>query len=335
MRRGGRTPCGSALSQPTAAAPSRPAASTWHHAFSGVLHRHAEGHTYGETRRYCGLHLPARAQLVGFRLVRGLGVRRGGQPAATVVLGGISVVAFFLTHDLARVLSFTGGSLKDSSLGSYGTAAAYIAEEGDWWRIFTGTFLHADLRHLLFNMFVLYLLGRRLEQVIGPVLLAGVYITSLIGGSAGAILTLPAAFAVSASGTVLLLPAAFVVGASGAVYGLVGAAYVVEYLRGGNPWRDGLGSLIIINVIISFLIPGISIGGHLGGLVAGVLAGFAIGDTSRRRHPPTLAERLSNEPIDTRMRRSPVAVWGLLALIAAAAFAGALAAASTWRDPLF
>lgn len=119
------------------------------------------------------------------------------------------------------------------------------------------------------------------------------------------------------------------------MYGVMGAAFVVEYLRGGNPWRDGLGSLIIINVAISFLIPNISIGGHLGGLTAGVLAGFAIGDTSRRRHPPTLAERLSNEPIDTRMRRSPVVVWALLALIGAAAFVTALAAATTWRDPLF
>lgn len=184
----------------------------------------------------------------------------------------------------------------------------------------TGTFLHADFRHLLFNMLVLYLLGRRLEHTVGPALLAGTYVVSLLGGSAGALLHRPDVAAV---------------GASGAVYGVMGAAYVVEYLRGGNPWRDGLGSLIIINVIISFLIPGISIGGHLGGLAAGVAVGFAIGDTSRRRHPPTLAERLSNEPIDTRVRRSPVVVWTLVGVIGAAAFAGALAAAATWRSPLF
>ena len=265
--------------------------------------------------------------------MRGLGVRRGGQPAATVVLGGISVLAFFLTHELARALPLAQWSLRDSAFRDYATFGPFVAEfyeawrlitggflQTDWWRIVTGAFLHADMRHLLFNMLVLYLLGRRLEHTVGAALLTGTYVVSLLGGSAGALLH---------------KPEVAVVGASGAVYGLMGAAYVVEYLRGGNPWRDGLGSLIIINVIISFLIPGISIGGHLGGLVAGVLAGFAIGDTSRRRHPLTLAERLSNEPIDTRMRRSPAAVWGLLALIAAAAFAGALAAASTWRDPLF
>ncbi|WP_419946459.1 rhomboid family intramembrane serine protease [Candidatus Poriferisodalis sp.] len=264
--------------------------------------------------------------------MRSLGLRRGGQPIATLVLGGVSVVVFFGTHELARILRFAGWSLRDSAFQDYATFGPFIAEfyearrlltgafvQTDWWRIVTGTFLHADLRHLLFNMLVLYLLGRRLEQTVGPAVLTGTYVVSLLGGSAGALLH---------------RPEVAVVGASGAVYGLMGAAYVVEYLRGGNPWRDGLGSLIIINVIISFLVPGISIGGHIGGLVAGVLAGFAIGDTSRRRHPPTLAERLSNEPVDSRVRRSPFVVWSLLAVISAASFAGALAAASTWRDPL-
>ena len=252
--------------------------------------------------------------------MRGLGVRRGGQPLATVALAAVSVVVLFLTHDFVRVLSFTRLSLNGSAVERYSTYGHHIAEWGEWWRIVTGTFLHADLRHLIFNMLVLYLLGRRLEHTVGPALLAGTYVVSLLGGSAGALLH---------------RPDVLVVGASGAVYGVMGAAYVVEYLRGGNPWRDGLGSLIIINVIISFLLPDISIGGHLGGLATGVAVGFAIGDTSRRRQPPTLAERLSNEPIDTRMRRSPVVVWALVAVIGAAAFVGALAAATTWDSRLF
>lgn len=265
--------------------------------------------------------------------MRGLGIRHGGQPVATIALCTASVAVFLVTHRLTRALAFTQGSLRFSALEGYSTFGPYIADfhearelltgaflQTDWWRIFTGAFLHIDLRHLLFNMAVLFLLGRRLERFVGPYVLAGIYAVSLVGGSAGAMLH---------------RPESAVVGASGAVYGVMGAAFVVEYLRGGNPWRDGLGSLIIINVAISFLIPNISIGGHLGGLTAGVLAGFAIGDTSRRRHPPTLAERLSNEPIDTRMRRSPVVVWALLALIGAAAFVTALAAATTWRDPLF
>ncbi len=252
-------------------------------------------------------------QPLAFGVVRGSQIRAGGQPAATVVLGATSVLVFFLTHELTRVFSFANDSLRFSALDRFATAGPYIAEfysawrlivgefiSTDWWRIFTGAFLHADLRHLLFNMLVLFLLGRRLERFVGPALLAGVYVVALIGGSAGALLH---------------RPDVFVVGASGAVYGLMGAAYVVERLSGGNPWRDGLGSLIVVNVIVSFAIPGISIGGHLGGLVAGVLAGFAIGDT--------------------RLRRTPLAVWSLLVLLAVAAFVAALAGASTWRNPLF
>ncbi|WP_419922434.1 rhomboid family intramembrane serine protease [Candidatus Poriferisodalis sp.] len=253
--------------------------------------------------------------------MRGLGGRSGVQPVATLVLGGVSVVVFALTHQLGRAVPFTRGSLRFSALDGYSTFGPYIAELGEWWRIVTGTFLHIDLRHLLFNMLVLYLLGRRLEGVTGRALLVGIYAVSLVGGSAGAL---------------LLRPDVAAVGASGAVYGLMGAAYLVELLRGGNPWRDGLGSLILINVALSFLIPNISIGGHLGGLVAGALCGVAIGDTRRRRHPPTLAERLSPElTVETRTRRSPYLVWALVALLGAAAFLGALAAAGTWRNPLF
>lgn len=253
--------------------------------------------------------------------MRGLGKSGRSQPTATVVLGGISVLAFALTHQVSRILPFTRGSLRFSALDDYSTFGPYIAELGDWWRIVTGAFLHIDLRHLLFNMVVLFLLGRRLEQTIGSALLVGVYAVSLLGGSAGAL---------------LVAPDAPVVGASGAVYGLMGAAYVVELLRGGNPWRDGLGSLILVNVAISFLIPNVSVGGHLGGLVAGALCGVAIGDTSRRRHEPTLAERLSvGVDVEARQRRSPIVVWALLAVLGGAAFAGALLAAGTWTDPLF
>ena len=175
---------------------------------------------------YCCLHPTTPVQLLGFRIVRRLGVRRGGQPTATVVFASASVVVFALTHNLARIVPSARGSLRPSALDGYSLWGRDVAEWGEWWRIVTGTFLHADLRHLLFNMLVLYLLGRRLERFIGPALLAGTYVVSLIGGSAGAL---------------LLRPDAVVVGASGAVYGLMGAAYVVEYLRGGNPWAGRVG----------------------------------------------------------------------------------------------
>ena len=179
---------------------------------------------------------------------------------------------------------------------------------------------------LAFNMLVLYLLflGRRLEHFVGPYAAGGHLCRRLLGGSAGALRCCTAR-----------MSAVGLLGASGAVYGVMGAAFVVEYLRGGNPWRDGLGSLIIINVVISFLIPNISVGGHLGGLAAGVLAASPsatpAGGGTRRRWPSGC--RTSPSTHGCAARRSMV--WALLAVIGAAAFAGALAAATTWRDPLF
>jgi membrane associated rhomboid family serine protease len=43
--------------------------------------------------------------------------------------------------------------------------------------------------------------------------------------------------------------------------------------RGIDPMTSGIGPLILINLVISFLVPGISIGGHLGGLLGGFLVG--------------------------------------------------------------
>ena len=192
------------------------------------------------------------------------------QPMMTFALLAINVVVFFVTRD------FDGGSGRLSSEVSLdaGTNGIPIAELGEWWRILSGGFLHADLRHVAFNVIMLFLLGRRFEQSVGPMLFGAVYFASLLAGSAGAL---------------LLEPASTTVGASGAIYGLMGALFVVERMSGGDPFNDGIGSLIIINVVISFLIPNISIGGHLGGLVGGALVGAAIGDRRAGSPVPRIA----------------------------------------------
>ena len=58
--------------------------------------------------------------------------------------------------------------------------------------------------------------------------------------------------------------------------------------RGIDPMQSGLGITIMLNLGITFLIPGISIGGHIGGLIGGALAGLAVTELSKRRASPVL-----------------------------------------------
>lgn len=141
---------------------------------------------------------------------------------------------------------------------------------GEWWRVLTATFLHANLIHLGMNMLVLYMLGTVVEQALGTGRFLMVYVASGIAGSAGAI---------------LLSPNAPTVGASGAIYGIMGALLVLEYLGTGTLAGQAMG-FIVINLAITFAIPGISIGGHVGGLLGGVVATYAL---ARTRFAPNAA----------------------------------------------
>jgi membrane associated rhomboid family serine protease len=134
---------------------------------------------------------------------------------------------------------------------------------GEWYRLFTGAFLHANLIHIAFNGYLLWQLGHMLEPAMGRGRFLGVYAAGLAGGSAG---------------VVLLSWGSPTLGASGAVFGLMGAAMVLLRRRGINPWQTSIGSLVLLNLVITFLFSGISVGGHVGGLLGGALAAWTIAD---------------------------------------------------------
>ena len=127
----------------------------------------------------------------------------------------------------------------------------------EWYRLVTSGFLHYGIIHLGFNMYLLYLLGQMLEPTLGRVRFALVYFASLLGGSAGVL---------------LLEPDALTAGASGAVFGLMGLAFVGSYLHGANPLNTSIGTLLMMNLFLTFMLRDrISVGGHLGGAVAGAV----------------------------------------------------------------
>lgn len=58
-----------------------------------------------------------------------------------------------------------------------------ILRYGQWDRLLSSALIHADGKHLLFNMLSLYLFGSGLEAAFGPLVLAVIYVASVLGGS--------------------------------------------------------------------------------------------------------------------------------------------------------
>ena len=172
------------------------------------------------------------------------------------VIIGLNVAAWVLMTLLSRNPYGAGGGVFEN-----GALFGPLVANGEWWRLFSGAFLHAGIFHLGMNMLLLWFLSQELEPALGRLRFGLLYVVSLLGGSLG---------------VMVLDPLAPTVGASGAVFGLMGALIVLQLRAKQNPWQSGIGGLVALNLVLTFLIPGISIGGHIGGLIAGAAAGAVL-----------------------------------------------------------
>lgn len=170
------------------------------------------------------------------------GILRAGMPVVTYGLIAANVAVFIL-----QVASPT----LQYKLSLFPVAVA----GGQYYRLLTSAFMHYGLVHILFNMWALYVLGPPLEQHLGRLRFGTLYLLSALGGSVVVYLFSPLNAATA--------------GASGAIFGLFGATLVAaRRLNLDVRWLIGL---IVINLVITFTLPGISWQGHVGGLVTGAL----------------------------------------------------------------
>lgn len=223
-----------------------------------------------------------------------------GRPLVTMVLIAVNVGVFVLGLAVgADQLRVDGGLI---AIGRVGSELIGV-DQGEGYRLVTSGFLHAGLLHLAFNMYLLWVLGQILEPELGRLRFGLVYALALLTGSLGAL---------------LLEPLALTVGASGAVFGLMAAVVVVRWSKGLNPFDGGIGALLLINVLFTFVGANIAVGGHVGGFVGGLVATALVYELPRRsRAMPTVVPVL--------------AVLALSAAVVAASFW----AAAQWMDPLF
>ena len=180
-------------------------------------------------------------------------------PAPKTVAGGALVstprVTYFLIglNVFLFAIQYVQGVNKVAV--DYGMYPVAIAQEGEWWRLFTSAFLHGSFIHIAFNMYVLFFLGPTLERILGHTRFIVLYLLSALGGSV-------ASYWFSDVQTVS-------VGASGAIFGLMGALIVA-----GRRLRYDIKQvlfLLLINVAIGFFSPGVDWRAHFGGLVVGAV----------------------------------------------------------------
>jgi membrane associated rhomboid family serine protease len=174
---------------------------------------------------------------------------------------------------------------------------------GELYRLLTVTLLHANLIHLGFNMYALYLIGPIVERIWGTRMFGLFYVLTAIAASTASI----------------VFSAGPAVGASGAIFGLVGV--LAAGTRVHHPVLDQrarqivpqLGFLIVINLVLGFSIGGIDNAAHIGGLIAGVWLGLVV--------PPGKVPTLRSvwqHPGGQEAQASPLVISaGILVLVAA------------------
>lgn len=185
----------------------------------------------------------------------------------TLTLIALNLAAF-------AVEIFYGGATDSDTLISLGALwPPNVLEDGEWWRLLTATFLHFGQLHLISNMFVLWVLGRLLEPMIGAARMIFIYFVGGIGSSAFVLWLMSNSQA----------DYGMLVGASGAIFALLGAEAAIV-LR--SWWSDResfdtrrlttLAVMLGLQMAIDLSVPNVSFAAHASGFFAGILAFFIV-----------------------------------------------------------
>lgn len=181
-------------------------------------------------------------------------LREYGQRAARVTSAAVaSCVVVFVVEILV--------GLGNNALFRMGANVRPLTWGGDWYRLFTASFLHVGFWHLVFNISFISTFGGVVERTVGPARFLVIYLSSGVTGAAvGSRFDFMSA------------------GASTAAFGLMGALAVLQYRYGhvlpaGYRLHPGRWVVLLgVNAALPFLFPNISWAGHVGGLVGGALA---------------------------------------------------------------
>lgn len=184
--------------------------------------------------------------------------RNNEKPIVTMMLIFINVIVYLLS-----LVDYNG------ILNNFANYYLYV-QNGEYYRLITSMFVHANILHLVSNMYALYVVGPIIEKYYGKGKFLLIYFGSgIIGSLFSVVLTNYAS-----------------VGASGAIFGLFGALLYFGYKYRATLdgfLRSSIIPTLLVNLLLGFMIPGIDVSAHLGGLIGGLLFSYQTGVVNKEK----------------------------------------------------
>lgn len=177
-------------------------------------------------------------------------------PIVTYILIAINVIIAIYMFLLDNTLQM---------VNDFAVSRSLVVLFKEYYRLITAAFLHAGIYHLMTNMYSLYIIGPQIEGFMGRTKFLVIYLFSALMGSLFSI---------------VLHENSLSVGASGAIFGLLGSILYFGYhyrVYLGGVLKSQIIPLILINLSIGFIAPGIDNFAHIGGLVGGILMTITVG----------------------------------------------------------
>jgi rhomboid protease GluP len=186
------------------------------------------------------------------------------QPVVTPILIAINVAVFI-------IMAVNGVSVTHPSAESFlrwGADFGPLTTHGQWWRIVTAMFVHANFLHVLLNMIVLWSIGRFTERLFGRVGFIVLYLFAGIGGNLASLAWQPFTVAM---------------GAPGAIFGLYGGLLAVLMLHRNTVPRPRVMAIarsaaifLAINLLYVLSQTSVDMAADIGGLLSGFVLGCGL-----------------------------------------------------------
>ena len=189
----------------------------------------------------------------------GGGMRRYPEriPWCSAVLTAVNIVVFLACQFYGSILYPEGAF-----------SILYLIRNGEYYRLVTAMFLHADISHLANNMILLYFGGEIVEKTVGRIrYLILFFLSGICGNLFSAVYELSTGSFYES------------IGASGAVFGLVGGLFYLVLAKKGRAAGMSVQRMVLmiaLSLYSGFQSVMVNNAAHLGGLLGGFLLAFLL-----------------------------------------------------------